>query len=76
MLAKNSHKKHCSSAKRRADEILDVAFDLMGREVIDGLSVGKVAQELGLSVGALCRYYASKDELIMGIWAGVLPGEQ
>jgi len=45
------------------DRILDVAFRLAAREGLDGLSLGDISKQLGISKSGLFAHFQSKEEL-------------
>ena len=53
--------------ERRKDEILNAATDLVTREGFDGFTMRKVARSLDCAVGAIYRYFPSKDHIISGL---------
>jgi AcrR family transcriptional regulator len=67
-----------ASAERRAplnrERLLLVAVDLADREGIEGLSMRKLGQELGVEAMALYRHVRNKDEILDGI-VDVVVGE-
>lgn len=52
---------------RRVEEILDAAWALVRAEGLDGLTTHALAARLGLAVGALYRYFASKAALVAAL---------
>jgi len=54
--------------QRRVEQILDVSMGVLGAEGIEAVSVHRVARELNLTVGALYRYFESKDALVVALW--------
>lgn len=55
-------------AERRAarfDRILDAAMQLLAEDGLEGLTLKRLAERLGYAVGALYRYFDSKDELLV-----------
>ncbi len=61
---------------KRIEAILDVAMSILGAEGIEGVTVHRLARELGLTVGALYRYFDSKEDLITSLWSRTLGGFQ
>lgn len=57
-------------ARRREDKteaLLDAAMSLLGREGLEGLTLQRVARELGLVTTAIYRYFPSKDALLAAL---------
>lgn len=52
------------SRARRTERLVGAAMDLIAGEGFDALTMTRLADELDLSVGALYRYFSSKDALI------------
>jgi AcrR family transcriptional regulator len=50
------------------DDIVDAAVRLGDAEGLDGVSMARVADELGFTTMSLYRYVASKDELLQLMW--------
>ncbi len=50
------------------DDIVDAAVRLADAEGLDGVSMARVADELGFTTMSLYRYVASKDELLQLMW--------
>jgi AcrR family transcriptional regulator len=50
------------------DDIVDAAVRLADAEGLDGVSMARVADELGFTTMSLYRYVASKDELVQLMW--------
>ena len=50
------------------DGIVDAAVRLADAEGLDGVSMARVADELGFTTMSLYRYVASKDELLQLMW--------
>lgn len=53
-------------AKRR-QEMLDAAMAIVLEEGLDGLTIVHLAERLGAAVGALYRYFDSKEALLVGL---------
>src|SRR3984885_12673349 len=51
-----------------ADAIVDAAIRLADAEGIEGVSMARVAAELGFTTMSLYRYVASKEELLQLMW--------
>jgi AcrR family transcriptional regulator len=51
---------------------IDAALEVLLEEGYDALTVGKVAQRIGCAVGAMYRYFASKDELMVAVQRRVI----
>lgn len=58
--------------KAQSQRIVEVALRLLSAEGFDALTVGRVADELGYTVGALYRYFPSKDALFVAMQGEVL----
>ncbi|HEY4615961.1 MAG TPA: TetR/AcrR family transcriptional regulator [Citricoccus sp.] len=56
----------------RTRQLLDAAARLMERRGSHGVSMQAVADEAGVSVGLIYRYFANKQELVQGVILGVL----
>lgn len=52
---------------RRRREMLDAAMAIVAEEGLDGLTIVRLAERLGAAVGALYRYFDSKETLIVGL---------
>jgi AcrR family transcriptional regulator len=50
------------------DDVVDAAVRLADAEGLDGVSMARVADELGFTTMSLYRYVASKDELLQLMW--------
>jgi AcrR family transcriptional regulator len=58
-------KKHVRmSAAERREEILQAALELLGQYGIEGTTVTRIAQAVGITPGALYRHFASRDAII------------
>lgn len=51
----------------RRTEILDAALRVFVRAGVNAATMQEIARETGLSVGALYRYFESKDALVQGV---------
>jgi AcrR family transcriptional regulator len=49
------------------ERILDRAFRLAGRDGLDGLTIGRLAEELGLSKSGLFAHFGSKEDLQVAV---------
>ncbi|MEZ4445706.1 MAG: helix-turn-helix domain-containing protein [Polyangiaceae bacterium] len=52
------------SRERRTERIVATAGRLLAEEGFDALTMGRLAEELDVSVGSLYRYFRSKDALV------------
>jgi TetR/AcrR family transcriptional regulator, transcriptional repressor of aconitase len=52
----------------RRDAILGAAAQLFARKGISGATMAEIANEAGLSAGAVYRYYSSKEELLRAVF--------
>lgn len=52
-----------SHGERKRREILEVAVDVSSAEGLDGLSIGHLADEIGMSKSGLFAHFGSKEEL-------------
>ena len=52
---------------KRSEELLDSALRLLSENGLDGFSLHKLARAVGLTVGALYRYFPSKGALIAAL---------
>lgn len=59
-----------SDARRR--QLLDAGARLMERSGSHSVSMQSVADEAGVSVGLIYRYFANKQDLVQGVIVGVL----
>ena len=57
-----------------ADAIVDAAIRLADAEGIEGVSMARVAAELGFTTMSLYRYVTSKEELLQLMWNGSASG--
>jgi AcrR family transcriptional regulator len=55
------------SRARRHDQILATALTVVAEEGFDALTMARLGEELDLSAGALYRYFASKDALVVAL---------
>lgn len=58
-----------SRAIEEVQKLLDAAFAVLRRGGLDGLTVAEVLAEAGLSTRAFYRHFASKDELVLALFA-------
>ena len=56
-------------AEERRQEILEAAYRLFVRRGLEGATMQDIAAEVGLTAGALYRYYGSKDSLTEAVFA-------
>ena len=49
------------------DRVLRAALQLVDHEVLDALTIRRLAAELGVEAMAICRHAASKDDLLDGL---------
>lgn len=56
----------------RRSQLLEAAARLMERSGSHSVSMQAVADEAGVSVGLIYRYFPSKDDLVQGVIVGVL----
>jgi AcrR family transcriptional regulator len=59
-----------------ADAIVDAAIRLADAEGLEGVSMARVAAELGFTTMSLYRYVASKEELLQLMWNGSASGAE
>lgn len=59
-------------AEWRTRELLHAAARVMQREGFAGVSVQALAEEAGVSVGLIYRYFGSKQDLLLGVIVDVL----
>jgi AcrR family transcriptional regulator len=59
-----------------ADAIVDAAIRLADAEGIEGVSMARVAAELGFTTMSLYRYVASKEELLQLMWNASASGAE
>ena len=60
--------------RTRVEDILTCAQGILVREGIAALTTRRVARELGISVGNLAYYFASKDDLLQALISHVIGG--
>lgn len=56
-------------AEERRQEILGAALRVFVRHGVDGATMQDIAAEVGLTAGALYRYFSSKEELLEAVFA-------
>src|SRR5687768_7231979 len=56
-------------AEERRQEILEAAYRLFVRRGLEGATMQDIAAEVGLTAGALYRYYGNKDSLTEAVFA-------
>ena len=61
-------------AEDRRQEILESAYRLFVRRGLDGTTMQDIAAEVGLTAGALYRYYGNKDSLTEAVFAWCAEG--
>jgi AcrR family transcriptional regulator len=59
-----------------ADAIVDAAIKLADAEGLEGVSMARVAAELGFTTMSLYRYVTSKEELLQLMWNGSASGAE
>jgi AcrR family transcriptional regulator len=59
-----------------ADAIVDAAIRLADAEGLEGVSMARVAAELGFTTMSLYRYVSSKEELLQLMWNGSARGAE
>lgn len=52
---------------RKRQKLLDEAMALVVEDGMEGLTIARLANRIGGSVGALYRYFESKEELVVGL---------
>ncbi len=58
--------------EKRSEDFLAAAMELVEAEGVEGLTMARLAQNLGLAVGAMYRYFPSKDDLLSALEVRVL----
>jgi AcrR family transcriptional regulator len=59
-------------AERRSEQLLAAAAKLMERAGSQGVSMQAVAEEAGVSVGLIYRYFGGKEDLLLAVIVDVL----
>jgi AcrR family transcriptional regulator len=59
-------------AQRRSEQLLGAAARLMERDGSQAVSMQAVAEEAGVSVGLIYRYFGGKDDLLLAVIVDVL----
>jgi TetR/AcrR family transcriptional regulator, cholesterol catabolism regulator len=59
-------------AQRRSEQLLTAAARLMERDGSQAVSMQAVAEEAGVSVGLIYRYFGGKDDLLLAVIVDVL----
>lgn len=59
-------------AEQRSRELLDAAARLMERKGSEAVSMQALANEAGVSVGLIYRYFGSKDDVLLAVITDVL----
>ena len=54
-------------SNRTVEEILDAASSLLGRVPFEQITTSRIAEQAGISVGALYRFYSDKQEIFDAI---------
>ena len=60
--------------KARREEMLDAAMSIVVNEGVNSLTIARLARELDAAVGALYRYFDSKQALIMALQRRAIEG--
>ncbi|MFB0641209.1 TetR/AcrR family transcriptional regulator [Deinococcus radiodurans] len=55
-----------------AEKITRQALDMLHRDGLDGLSIRKLAAELGVSPKSLYHYFPTKEDLLQGVYSEIL----
>jgi len=64
------------AGERRRREILAAAADVATAEGLEGLSIGRLAREVGLSKSGVAAHFASKEDLQLSVVAAAAAGYQ
>ncbi|MFK7987746.1 MAG: TetR/AcrR family transcriptional regulator [Sandaracinaceae bacterium] len=64
--------KRAARRQARTAQIVDAAFTIVTEEGFEALTMKRLATELGFATGAVYRYFAGKDELLLAVQARVL----
>lgn len=56
----------------RREELVAAMFDLVAERGLDALSVREVARACGVSIGTVQHYFATKDDMLVAAYAGVV----
>src|SRR5664280_1359614 len=59
-------------AQRRSEQLLSAAAQLMERDGSQSVSMHAVAEEAGVSVGLIYRYFGGKHDLLLAVIVNVL----
>src|SRR5512144_1390301 len=59
-------------AQRRSEQLLGAAARLMERDGSQAVSMQAVAEEAGVSVGLIYRYFGGKEDLLLAVIVDVL----
>src|SRR3974390_1263896 len=54
-------------SNRTVEEILDAASSLLGRIPFEQITTSRIAEQAGISVGALYRFYSDRQEIFDAI---------
>ena len=57
--------KQIAKENERRKKILDTAFQIFVEKKIEGVSMGEIAEAVGIGRATLFRYYANKTELVI-----------
>lgn len=55
-----------------SEKIIDHALNILDEEGLEGLSMRKLAAELGVSPRSLYHYFSNKEELLQGVYTKIL----
>lgn len=61
--------KQIAKENERRKKILDTAFQIFVEKKIEGVSMGEIAEAIGIGRATLFRYYANKTELVIAVCA-------
>jgi AcrR family transcriptional regulator len=56
-----------SNKEARRQEILENLYDVLLKEGLEGASIAKIANHMGISQGLLFHYFKTKEEMIIGL---------
>lgn len=63
-----------SVAKRRREEIVSAASDIIASEGIHRLSLARIEERIGMSRGQLTYYFPAKEEILLAVFDRMLAG--